>query len=282
MKLSDLNPHIRYAATHYNFLRKPFDSICYDCRFFYVKEGNGTVTADGETYSFSENCAIFFPPGTRYHFDPDKACRSLVMQVFNFDLINDYSYLENSLGTVSEASFEKEKLIAYEMPEELNRILFKKTASLQELLDSCAREFLLQNDFFRETSSALLKLALLAFLQAGTAEAESDKIKPVLEYIHTHYQDPDLNNASIAQYFSYHPYYLSKLVKQYTGRTLHQYLTDCRLRAAKENLITTNDSIHTISWKTGFRSAAYFVKTFKEHTGTTPAAYKKEHIPFLF
>ena len=40
MKLSDINPHIRYAATHYHHVQKDFDSICYDCRLFFIKVWN--------------------------------------------------------------------------------------------------------------------------------------------------------------------------------------------------------------------------------------------------
>ena len=282
MKTSDINPHIRYAATHYTFLDKNFDSICYDCRFFFIEEGTGTITANGQSYSFLANTAIFLPPGTKYHLYLDKSSHKFTMTVVNFDLINDYCLLSTSLGTASEQNFSLEKLITYELPEVFSNVLVKQVPGLTELLHKCTQEFSNQNSFYRESASALLKLCLMEFQRNHNRDSEMSKIAPVLQFIHSNYHNATLTNELIATTFNYNPGYLSQMMKDYTGKSLHQYLISYRLKIAKENLTTTDDSINIIAWKSGFQSTAYFIKAFKEQTGMTPGKYRKEYIPFLF
>lgn len=282
MKISDINPHIRYASTHYNFLNKPFDSICYDCRLFYVKEGKGTVIINNTEYSYCNNTTIYFPPGTKYHFYLDRDCSSIIMIVIDFDLINDFYYISKSLGTASEHNYDPSRLVTYELPFEFSSVMTKTISKMSDLLFKCCDEFLEQKMFYKETSSALLKLFLMELIRDYDQNNELQKITPILEYIHMNYQNADLTNDDIAQKFNYHPYYLSQMIKQYTGKSLHQYLICYRIKIAQKNLITTDDTIHVIAWKSGFHSTAYFIKTFKEQVGVTPKVYRKEHIQFLF
>ena len=282
MNLSDINPHIRYASTHYYHISKPFDSICYDCRLFFIKEGRGRITANGLEYHFSNNTVIFFPPGTRYHFYPDKRSSSFISIVINFDLINDFNHLSKSLGTAGEHNFHPEQVITYPMPAEFSDVFLRTLHAGPELLDKCCEEFLIQNPLYRETASALLKLYLLDIVRNSGANSESAKFLPILDYIHTNYADTSLTNESIAERFNYHPYYLSQMIRQQTGQPLHRYLISYRIKMAKKYLITTDDAIGTIAWKSGFQSPAYFIKMFKEQVGMTPGAYRKEREQSLF
>ena len=282
MKLSDINPHIRYASVHYNLVDKHCDSICYDCRLFFVKEGKGTIIANGNSYKIVNNTVLFFPSGTQYHIYRDKHCANIVMIVINFDLVNDFSHLSQSLGTASVQNYISEKQVIYDLPEEFSAPFVKTCPDLSELLYKCCDEFLMQPPLYRETASALLKLFLTELLRKYSSDSELQKIAPVLEYIHTNYHNVDLTNESIAKIFNYHPYYLSQMIKECTGMTLHQYLTHYRIKTAQKNLITTHDAINVIAWKSGFRTVAYFIKTFKEQVGVTPKNYRKEHMQFLF
>ena len=282
MKLSDINPHIRYASVHYNLIAKPSDSICYDCRLFFVKEGNGTIIANGKSYKITNNTVIYFPPGTQYHIYRDKHCTGIAMVIINFDLVNHFCHLSKSLGTASVQNYVPEKLITYDLPEEFSTPFAKTSPEFSELLYKCCDEFLMQPPLYRETASALLKLFLTELMRKYAPDNTMQKVSPILEYIHTNYHDADLTNENIAKKFNYHPYYLSQMMKECTGMTLHQYLTHYRIKTAQKNLITTYDTINVIAWKSGFRTVAYFIKTFKEQVGVTPKKYRKEHQQFLF
>jgi len=91
-----------------------------------------------------------------------------------------------------------------------------------------------------------------------------------------------MTNEELAAQFHYHPHYLSKIMKEEIGFTLHQYIIYNKIVNAKKLLISTNLSIEVIAWKVGFSSTSYFVKMFHRETGKTPKQYraKKQKIYF--
>ncbi len=95
MKLENLNPFIRYANFHRFYEETDEKRVCYDFRLFYILSGEGTLIANDEFYSFSNNSVICLPPASKYYFDfkkPDSA----KIYLFDFDLCNKYSYLSSS------------------------------------------------------------------------------------------------------------------------------------------------------------------------------------------
>ena len=65
-------------------------------------------------------------------------------------------------------------------------------------------------------------------------------------------------------------------MKSHTGKTLRRYVLDYRIHIAKNMLITTNESIDNITWKTGFNSTGHFISTFKKAVGITPLQYRHQ------
>ena len=282
MDLIQLNPYIRYGAIHSIYKHKPFDSICYDCRLFFFRKGSGFMVVNDVQYPFRGGTVFYLPPGSRYRFHLESTSKNFSLIVINFDLISDYSAISGSLGTASEENFDPTRLITYDMPEELSHVISQPLPDLENALCQIAEAFLAAEPLYRETTSSLLKLALLEVLRSHNLDESSHRTNPVLEYICANYSDPTLSNQTVAEAFGYHPYYLSQLVKRATGQTLHQYITAYRLRMAKQYLVTTDLSISTIAWKTGFQSTAYFIKIFKRELGVTPGVYRNNFTHILF
>lgn len=276
MKLSELNPHIRYARIHYSHLHTGKEySICYDCRIFFAENASGTVIANGIKYNILKDTAIYFPPQTKYYFD--FSCgENFKIIVLDFDLINKFSHLKSSLGTANEKTFSPESVLKYSLPELLSQPIVKQMPQIRQILTQCTENYLTRNIFFRESSSALLKLCLLEFIrQQNKNSTYSQLCEQVIDYIHKNYSEQSLSNTFIANKFNYHPYHLNHIIKQETGKSLHQYLIDYRLSMAKNYLLTTQYNIDQISWKSGFSSTAYFIKLFREHAGMTPNKYRR-------
>ena len=275
MGLPQLNPHIRHA---YNY-KRPINSEvrqCYDCRIFFFKESNGALIANGKEFHFSNGSIVFLPPAAKYQFFM-KGEKSNHL-IFNFDLVCDYAHLEKSLGIASTEDFDPERMPRYEIPAEFSEPILAQAPQLFETLEKCTADFLTKPPYYREVCSARIKRCLLELLRSEEAKPESTEIRKIIDYVHQHYSDASLTNEQIAEHFHYHPYYISSLMKQQIGETLHQYLLRYRIRIAKNRLITTDADIGTIAWKCGFNSAAYFIKTFKAHTGITPKQYRKKNM----
>lgn len=279
MNLNDLNPHIRYAREHYNLNSNSYFSKCYDCRIFFIKNGTGTVIANGREYNISHNFILYFPPRTEYKFQFSSVENPCVL-VFDFDLINEYSYIEKSLGTSEISKFVLRDSPDYEIIDEFQNVIVQcDVFDAHELLKECVDAFLQKSAFYREISSANLKRCLIKLLidDSITATSNYELIKNVQNYIYQNYSRIDLKNEEIAEVFNYHSYYLNKIFKNSVGTTIHQFINVYRMRMAKNYLLTTDLDIKTISWKVGYGSTANFIKTFRGYTGITPKKYREKN-----
>ncbi len=123
--------------------------------------------------------------------------------------------------------------------------------------------------------SYLRRLAKIIFRISG--EIVNDKnqqlITSIQNYIQHHLSDY-LNLTIIANYVNYNESHISRLFKRMTGTNLSEYITLCRIDAAKLLLLQTNDTIQVISQKTGFRTSQYFASSFRKNTGMTPNEYR--------
>lgn len=59
------------------------------------------------------------------------------------------------------------------------------------------------------------------------------------------------------------------------GSTVNMYVTECRLKKAKELLCESDDSVYKISQIVGIDNYTYFCRLFKKIVGITPSGYRK-------
>lgn len=99
------------------------------------------------------------------------------------------------------------------------------------------------------------------------------KLQIVINYINDHL-NRDLHIAELANLVQMSPYYFSRLFKQSTGVTPHQYVTQYRIEKAKQLLKKPDLSITYISQQVGFHDQSHFSKTFCKIVGVTPKKYR--------
>lgn len=68
--------------------------------------------------------------------------------------------------------------------------------------------------------------------------------------------------------------YLSKLIKEFSGRTAVEWVDEYVILEAKSMLKHTQYTIQEIAYKLNFPSPSFFGKYFRRLTGTTPKQYK--------
>ena len=96
----------------------------------------------------------------------------------------------------------------------------------------------------------------------------------LIEYIRANYEKP-LSLYSIADEFNRSTPYISRLIKQTTGKNFTDLLTDLRIQKAKELLKTSSYHVNEISHMVGYPNFRYFSRIFKQQTGMTPNDYRK-------
>ena len=72
------------------------------------------------------------------------------------------------------------------------------------------------------------------------------------------------------------PKYLSKIVKETSGRSVPEWLNELLILDAKNMLRHSDMTIKEISALLNFPSQSFFFRFFKNHTGLTPTQYRAE------
>lgn len=71
--------------------------------------------------------------------------------------------------------------------------------------------------------------------------------------------------------------HLIRLFNRHLHTTPMRYYTHLKIEAASSMLINSDLSLKEIAWELGFSSPFHLSKRFKEHTGSTPSAYRKRY-----
>lgn len=95
------------------------------------------------------------------------------------------------------------------------------------------------------------------------------------EYVENNYMY-DISMQEAAQTMGYSDAYFSKLFKQYFNQNFTAYLTEYRMKKAKQLLSDTNESIKDISRMVGYTDSNYFAKIFKRIVGEIPSKYREK------
>ena len=99
-------------------------------------------------------------------------------------------------------------------------------------------------------------------------------IKYVLDYINAHYNEP-LTAKELTELSNYSEYYFMKLFRQYTGKTLIEYINDLRLEKSKTLLLHSDASVTEVALECGFNNTSYYIKKFQQANGMSPHKFRK-------
>ncbi|MEZ5041719.1 MAG: helix-turn-helix domain-containing protein [Saprospiraceae bacterium] len=95
------------------------------------------------------------------------------------------------------------------------------------------------------------------------------------------YSDPFINRNKLAHELNIHPNQLTNLIHEYHGLSFTDYINQLRLEKVRLLLIDPEKQLLTleaIGNEAGFQSRSAFYRLFRDATGKTPAAYRKEHL----
>ena len=81
----------------------------------------------------------------------------------------------------------------------------------------------------------------------------------------------------VSAYVGLHPDYLNRLFKKETGVSLKEYIADVKVHMACELLEQTDFLVGEIGEMVGYVNFSSFTTFFKNRTGLTPVAWRKEH-----
>ena len=141
------------------------------------------------------------------------------------------------------------------------------------------------DQMYGEALSTALTVHLLRKYGAAVPEPKSrygrlprEKLLRAVEYIRDQL-DTDLTVSGIAQAVYMSPYHFTRLFKESTGRSPHQYVVEARVRKAKELLTTGKFTISEAAYHVGFVDQSHLTRHFKRVFGLPPKRLLRRRSP---
>lgn len=271
MDFTRLNPYVR-SASLYEKAGRAEECVSYDSKIIYIISGDIAATVAGEALGhLSPGHLLYIPAGTPYKLK-SKYVRAVVI---SFDLTDSTPSPEDRIPPVSLAEFKPELCHNDDVLPPFDKYIH--LADMEAERDGFIRMtniFTSAEGSFRARISAMLKLVLLKAAEASDENAlPARMVEEFDSYIRERCSD-EISNTEIGAVFGYHPFYVSKLLKDKKGQTLRQYIISYRLKLSRRMLELTDKSTAEIAEACGFTDASYFAKTFKSAFGETPKEYR--------
>ena len=267
------SPYVRYANKFPHFGQGKIFSMAYDCRLFLVLGGTGTLMCENKQTVLHRFDLVYLPPALPYRLDPDERFDLFVIN-FDFSFQNAN---KRRVRPVSPDLFDPARI--YEMPPEpfKDYKIYRHMQSVLPLFEGLRREERMPDAHSANMASSLLAQCLIMMQRAEERSLSGNDealLVMLTDYLQDHIQS-GFTEEELATDLRYHPYYLNRVLKKYTGETLHAYLLHERVRMAMAMLRAGGKTAEEIAHACGFSNPSHFAKVFKKYTGFTPTDYRK-------
>ena len=219
--------------------------------FIYVTKGEVLVEADGSSYLCQPGHILIIPAqcpfAIRYYHDA-----AGYTGAFSTSALTDSQPLRFLTGPVHQAFW------------------FDEAVFMAELFKMLLTSFEKGDDIFVQKALDLF----LSRIKSGQSSVIPHAVNAFLESVF----DPKSaigNIAVYAQATGISQNYLSRQVKQATGRSVGAWIDIARLVRAKKLLAGTSMPIIDIASAVGLDDQSYFARFFRQKTGQTPSEFRK-------
>lgn len=245
---------------------------------FYVLRGTGGISTPKDNISCQEGTLCICAPDFVHdvYVDPDsdvisfgawqKSLNRALQKLFLQDtLISEFFYTSLSLGGPG--------YVMMHLPADLQ---------VRQILRSIFHEGYSHEPYSEELSSGYLELLILLALRAcakdiayklpGSPNGQVPMVM-ILNYIQNNFRTATLK--STAETFHYEVSYLSKQIKNSTGKTYTDIVRSLRIAEAKRLLVSSRLSLDQVAEQSGYHNHVHFFREFRAVCGVTPGAYRQ-------
>jgi AraC-like DNA-binding protein len=235
--------HLKYDDTHH----------CHDTwEIIASLSGEGYVDFDDERIPFNETTVLCIPPGVNHSKHAPEGCRDLWMWFSDFPADDDRALV---VSDDEDRNILNIGNIIYSM-------FYSESNSKQEIVDSLFES---------------MKEMIIARSDKHQPNRRIEKVKSeMLQNFH----NPDFSLTECLESHGYCADHMRRIFIDSVGISPVEYLTEIRIKAAKqllENPSISSNTISKICELSGYNDIGYFSKIFKKKTGLSPSEYRKMH-----
>ena len=231
----------------------------------YVSDGKGYFTSNNKTYTLTKGAFFFIEPGKIIKMKADKNDPWSFQWIrFKGKLVDEY---------IKKIKINYKNCIFY-INDHHAQIIRDKMYDIIELshMDQ-------DNDFLYNAKLLQILDQLKAMYPNKSDEGKiiSDKILTrSMQFIRNNNETP-ITVLDVVDYVSRDRTYLYKIFKKELNMGPKEYLTQCRIRKARELLETTDNPINIIAYSCGYTDPLHFSKSFLQNMGMSPSQYRNSN-----
>jgi AraC-like DNA-binding protein len=267
-------PLIRGIRMYHNRNRLRFEAHWHTaCEILYPVENTYTVSIQSETRILNPSDILIVAPGTIHSYEPP-ADGERIFILFDSGILAPVTGIRSLLY-----SLQPYLLISADS----NPLLHE---TIRNGIEEIIREYDKNGPYAEAAiwSQILHILTILGrtniyrashtrrFLQDAKQEHVA-RLMEVCNYITDHI-DENIDMDQLASIAGFSKFHFSRLFKEFTGSSVHDYLTEQRLTAAEQYLSDPAVNIMDVAMKAGFGSLSTFTRVFKSKWDMTPTAYQ--------
>jgi AraC-like DNA-binding protein len=137
-----------------------------------------------------------------------------------------------------------------------------------------AHNALLQAEFQAQAIQSLLEaIHRLDTPSSNQLDHRRILVNQIREYVECHYHEM-ISVSDLASMARCTPNYLNGIFRNIVGQPIHQFILQCRLDAAREELAKPDSSVKETAYKLGFNDPLYFSRLFKKKFGFAPSEWR--------
>ncbi|MCL2833425.1 MAG: AraC family transcriptional regulator [Treponema sp.] len=106
---------------------------------------------------------------------------------------------------------------------------------------------------------------------------KSGRAGEIIEYINQNFKDHNFSLKALSEKFNLSINHISRMIKENSGQSFHEYFSGLRIEEAKKLLIEGRTNVKDICRSTGYTNVSNFIKVFKTYTGMTPEKFREIH-----
>ena len=219
--------------------------------FIYVTQGEVLVEADGNSYLCQAGHVLIIPAQCLF-------------------AIRYYREATGYTGAFSTSMLTDTKPLRYLTAPVHQAFWFDEGVFMGELFNMIQESFEKRDELFIEKALDLF----LSRIKSGQSLAVPEVVNRFLESVFS----PDRPIGTIATYAAaagISENYLSRQLKQSTGRSVGEWIDSVRIVKAKRLLASTSIPIIDVAAAIGLEDQSYFARFFKRETGLTPTGFRK-------
>lgn len=167
----------------------------------------------------------------------------------------------------------------YTVTKLLDEIAGKDLIVWNQLYEKCMNSLpLLQGDELRRWMKNCIRL-LADYIYHQIDSKKNTSIEKIMNYLQEHYSE-DITLNTVAESVFLNPVYISRLIKEQTGRNYTDLIMEMRIEQAVNFLENTDMFVYEIAEKVGYNNLKYFYKVFRKVKGKSPSDYRpasREH-----